>query len=538
MLGAEVIRGMPIRARRMHPIVPVAPPPDTAAGGQRTGSQSQSAYSAGGRSDRPTVRWDEYRSPGCWDEMLVGGRARETCRGVVHYLTSLGDELLERQRAAELAITAMGITFTVYSDGDDHDRAWPFDVIPRVISTQEWSAISTGLVQRLTALNMFIDDLYGQAKVVADGVLPVEVLADSVNFRPQCVGVRPLGGVWAHVCGSDLVRDSDGTVYVLEDNLRVPSGVSYMLENRLVTKRVFADLFRDLDIHPVDSYPNRLHELLAALSPRKTTWPTIAVLTPGVYNSAYFEHVFLARQMGAYLVEGSDLVVDTDDCVYVGTVGGPVQVDVIYRRVDDQWLDPEVFRSDSLLGVRGLMRAWRVGNVAIANAPGAGVADDKAVYAFVPALIRYYLGEDPKIANVPTYLCYDDAQRSHVLAHLDDLVVKPANESGGYGIFIGSAATRAEKEEVRARIEADPRNYVAQPTLALSTAPTLRSGRVVARHVDLRPFILSGERSYVTQGGLTRVALAENSLVVNSSQGGGSKDTWILDPTVMRIRHS
>ncbi|MGH3717575.1 MAG: circularly permuted type 2 ATP-grasp protein [Pseudonocardiaceae bacterium] len=482
------------------------------------------------------MRWDEYSSPGCWDEMLVDGRARDTSSGVVRYLSVLGDELLERQRAAELAIKAMGITFTVYADAENHDRAWPFDVIPRVISTQEWSGISEGLVQRLTALNMFIDDLYGQGKVVIDGVLPVEVMADSANFRPQCVGVRPPGGVWAHVCGSDLVRDSDGTIYVLEDNLRVPSGVSYMLENRLVTKRVFADLFRDIDIHPVDSYPNRLHELLAALSPRCTQWPIIAVLTPGVYNSAYFEHVFLARQMGAYLVEGSDLMVDADDCVYVGTVGGPVRVDVIYRRIDDLWLDPEAFRPDSLVGVSGLTRAWRAGNVAIANAPGAGVADDKVVYAFVPELIRYYLGEDPKIENVPTYLCYDDAQRNHVLANLGELVVKPANESGGCGIFVGSMATRAEKEDVRALIEADPRNYVAQPILALSTAPTLRTGRVVPRHVDLRPFILSGERSYVTQGGLTRVALDEGSLVVNSSRGGGSKDTWVLDPTVPGVR--
>lgn len=468
--------------------------------------------------------------------MLVGGRAREASSGVLRYLTSLGDGLLERQRAAELVIKAMGITFTVYSDADNHDQPWPFDVIPRVISVQEWSGIRAGLVQRLTALNMFIADLYGRGRVVTDGVLPREVLAGSANFRPQCVGVRPAGGVWAHVCGSDLVRDRGGRVYVLEDNLRVPSGVSYMLENRLVTKRVFADLFRDLDIHPVDSYPNRLHELLAALAPRSTQWPTIAVLTPGVYNAAYFEHVFLARRMGTYLVEGSDLVVESDDCVYLSTVGGSVRVDVIYRRIDDLWLDPKEFRADSLIGVPGLMRAWRAGNVAIANAPGAGVADDKVVYAFVPDLIRYYLDEDPKIANVPTYLCYDDAQRSHVLANLDTLVVKPANESGGRGIFVGSVASRAEKEQVRALIEADPRDYVAQPILALSTAPTLCTGRVVPRHVDLRPFILSGERSYVTQGGLTRVALEEGSLVVNSSRGGGSKDTWVLDPTVEGVQ--
>jgi uncharacterized circularly permuted ATP-grasp superfamily protein len=450
----------------------------------------------------------------------------------MNYLASLGDGLRERQQAAELAVKAMGITFTVYSDADNDERAWPFDVIPRVISTQEWDGISAGLVQRLQALNMFIDDLYGKGRVVTDGVLPPEILAGSTNFRPECVGVHPRGGIWAHISGSDLVRDGDGTMYVLEDNLRVPSGVSYMLENRMVTKRVFADLFRDLDIHPVDSYPNRLHELLAALSPRGDG-PTIAVLTPGVHNSAYFEHVFLAQQMGAHLVEGGDLVVDSDDVVQMFTIDGPVRVDVIYRRVDDLWLDPEVFRPDSMLGVPGLMRAWRAGNVAIANAPGSGVADDKALYAYVPDLIRYYLDEDPKIANVPTFLCHDDTHRSHVLANLDDLVVKPANESGGYGVFVGSAASAAEKDDQRRRIEADPRNYVAQPILALSTAPTLCDGRIAARHVDLRPFILSGDRPYVTRGGLTRVALTEGSLVVNSSQGGGSKDTWILDPTYL-----
>jgi uncharacterized circularly permuted ATP-grasp superfamily protein len=305
-----------------------------------------------------------------------------------------------------------------------------------------------------------------------------------------------------------------------------------MLENRQITKRVLADLFRDLDIHPVDSYPNRLQDLLASLSPRPGETPTLAVLTPGIFNSAYFEHAFLAQQMGAHLVEGDDLYVDDDDCVQMRTIAGPVQVDVLYRRVDDLFLDPEVFRRDSALGVPGLMRAWMAGNVAIANAPGAGVADDKAVYAFVPDIIRYYLGEDPLIANVPTFLCADDAQRSHVLAHLDELVVKPTNESGGYGVFVGSAATQAEKDEVRRRILADPRNHVAQPILRLSTAPTLCDGRVVPRHLDLRPFVLSGERPYVTQGGLTRVALREGSLVVNSSQGGGSKDTWIIDPNV------
>jgi uncharacterized circularly permuted ATP-grasp superfamily protein len=323
---------------------------------------------------------------------------------------------------------------------------------------------------------------------------------------------------------------------VLEDNLRVPSGVSYMLENRQVTKRVFADLFRDIDIHPVDSYPNKLYEMLAALSPRPGVVPTIAVLTPGVYNSAYFEHSYLAQQMGVHLVEGSDLFVDSDDCVYVRTIEGLDRVDVVYRRIDDMWLDPETFDASSTLGVAGLMRAWYAGNVAIANAPGAGVADDKVVYAYVPDMIRYYLGEEPRIANVPTYICLDPIQRSYVLAHLDELVVKPANESGGYGVFIGPRSTAAERDEVRRAVEADPRNFIAQPTLALSTAPTLCDGVLAPRHLDLRPFILSGASPYVTQGGLTRVALRKGSLVVNSSQGGGSKDTWIIDPTVLSHR--
>jgi uncharacterized circularly permuted ATP-grasp superfamily protein len=476
--------------------------------------------------------WEGYTSPGCWDEMLDGGSPRAACEGVYRYLATLGADLHERQKAAELAITAMGITFTVYSEAGNIDRAWPFDVIPRVISTQEWTQISAGLVQRIVALNLFIQDVYGARKIVKDGVFPAELLAESVNFREACVGAHPAHGTWAHICGSDLVRDADGTMYVLEDNLRVPSGVSYMLENRQITKRVFADLFRDLDIHPVDSYPNRLQDLLASLTPRPGETPTVAVLTPGIFNSAYFEHAFLAQQMGAHLVEGADLYVDDDDCVQMRTIGGPMRVDVIYRRVDDLFLDPEVFRADSALGVPGIIRAWRAGNVAIANAPGAGVADDKVVYAFVPEMIRYYLGEDPKIENVPTLLCTDDKQRNHVLGNLDTHVVKPANESGGYGVFVGSAATQAEKDEVRRRVLADPRNYIAQPILKLSTAPTICEGRIAPRHLDLRPFVLAGERPYVTQGGLTRVALREGSLVVNSSQGGGSKDTWIVDPTV------
>jgi len=488
------------------------------------------------------VSWDAYAPtppPGLeagdrplWDEAIADGRPRPEFVGVARFLASLSmEELRERQHAAEAAIRAMGITFTVYEDGSNIDRAWPFDLLPRVIGADEWARTTAGLEQRLTALNLFIGDVYGDQKIVRDGVFPEELLAQSVNFRPECVDVAPPLGTWAHICGSDLVRDDDGTLYVLEDNLRVPSGVSYMLENRLVTKRVFPELFRNLDILPVDAYPDRLFELLASLSPRPGEVPTVVVLTPGIFNSAYFEHSFLAQQMGVELVEGSDLVVE-DEVVYMRTIDGLARIDVIYRRVDDLFLDPDVFRPDSALGAPGLMAAWRAGNVAIANAPGAGVADDKVVYAYVPEIIRYYLGEEPQLASVPTYACIDDDHRRYVLDHLAELVVKPANESGGYGIVVGPQATAVQLEALRGRIEADPRNWVAQPVLRLSTAPTLCDDRLAPRHVDLRPFILSGADSYVTHGGLTRVALREGSLVVNSSQGGGSKDTWILDPTV------
>lgn len=445
-------------------------------------------------------------------------------------LDELGlDEVQARQRATELDILTMGITFTVYSDGENIDRAWPFDVIPRIIPGDEWSEVERGLTQRLRAVNMFIDDLYNEQRIVADGVFPADLLAESVNFRPECVGARPKFGVWAHISGSDLVRNDDGTFYVLEDNLRVPSGVSYVLENRAVTKRAFPELFGKNRIRPVDGYTDELKKLLSSLSPDDVRDPTIAVLTPGIFNSAYFEHSFLAQRMGAELVEGGDLVVADDDCVYMRTVEGRERVHVIYRRIDDLFLDPEVFRADSLLGVPGLMRAWKAGNVGIANAPGAGVADDKCVYAWMPDIIRYYLGEEPKIANVPTYRCMYDDEREYVLQHLDELVVKPANESGGYGITIGNRATEEELTACAEAILEDPRNWVAQPIISLSTVPTLIEGELQPRHVDLRPFILTGTSSYVTAGGLTRVALREGSLIVNSSQGGGSKDTWIVD---------
>ena len=478
------------------------------------------------------IDWKLYDSAGAWDELIgPGGRPRAAARGLSRYLRALSDdELRERKDAAELAILVMGITFTVYDEeGGSIDRAWPFDIIPRIIARSEWNRIEAGLLQRVHALNLFIADLYGQQRIVQDRVFPGELLADSKNFRPQCIGIEPPHGVWAHICGSDLVRGADGTMYVLEDNLRVPSGVSYMLENRQVMKRTFPELFGEQAIMPVDDYPAQLLEMLSAMSPRARN-PVVVVLTPGIWNSAYFEHSYLAQQMGCQLVEGRDLVVDDDDFVYMRTIAGLERVDVIYRRVDDMFIDPEAFNPDSMLGVRGLMRAWRAGKVALANAPGCGVADDKVVYSFVPDIIRYYLGEDPIIPNVPTFRCMDPTERDHVLKNLHELVVKPANESGGYGMLIGPQSTKKQRDEFARLIKRDPRNYIAQPTLTLSTAPTLTSdGSCEPRHVDLRPFILSGPSPYVTMGGLTRVALRKGSLVVNSSQGGGSKDTWIVD---------
>jgi uncharacterized circularly permuted ATP-grasp superfamily protein len=465
------------------------------------------------------------------DELLSEtGTPRPHAAALMEFISSLDrDELLDRQQVAELDILTMGITFTVYSDGANIDRSWPFDIIPRVISGREWTQIERGLVQRLVALNRFIDDLYNDQQIIADGVFPADLLENSVNFREQCRGVHPKHGVWAHISGSDLVRDDDGQMYVLEDNLRVPSGVSYVLENRAVAKRAFAEIFARQSIRPVDAYTDELNKLLSSLAPDGVTNPQIVVLTPGVFNSAYFEHSFLAQRMGAELVEGADLVVPDDDCVYMRTIGGLERVHVIYRRIDDLFIDPEVFHEDSMIGVPGLMRAWKAGNVGVANAPGAGVADDKVVYAWVPDFIRYYLGEEPLIPNVPTYRCMYDDERRYVIDNIGDLVLKPANESGGYGILIGSRATPAQLAEAVEAIDTDPRNWVAQPILSLSTVPTLIDDALEPRHVDLRPFILTGERSYVTAGGLTRVALPKGSLVVNSSQGGGSKDTWIVD---------
>ncbi|MDF1818067.1 MAG: circularly permuted type 2 ATP-grasp protein [Immundisolibacteraceae bacterium] len=478
-------------------------------------------------------RWKNYLKGApdeFYDELIAPtGNPRVAARRAVNLLQSLSpEEIAARRAAADLAIRDMGISFTVYTEGGNIDRAWPFDLIPRVITAKEWQRVSAGLLQRGRALNCFIDDIYNRQKILADKVVPADIVLESANYKPQCANVSPRYGVWAHICGSDLVRDHNGRFYVLEDNLRVPSGVSYMLENREITKRVLPELFENYSILPVDDYPSRLHATLASLSPRQQKRPSIVVLTPGIYNSAYFEHAYLAHGMGAELVEGVDLFVADDDCLYMRTVEGPLRVDVVYRRIDDDFIDPEVFRADSQLGVPGLMRAWQAGNVAIANAPGSGVADDKVVYAYVPEMIRYYLGEEPLLASVPTYLCSEEKDRDYVLANLEKLVVKPANESGGYGLMVGPHATQATRKKFAKLIEADPRNYIAQPTLALSTAPTYIDEKVQPRHLDLRPFILQGDQSWVTPGGLTRVALTKGSLVVNSSQGGGSKDTWIV----------
>jgi uncharacterized circularly permuted ATP-grasp superfamily protein len=471
-----------------------------------------------------------YECESAFDELITPrGTPRLAARRVINHIGKLRPpELVARQAAADLSIKEMGISFTVYTESGNIDRAWPFDLIPRVIRARDWKKVSAGLKQRSIALNRFIDDVYNKQRILADAVVPPELIEDSEKFRKECCGMSPVFGAWAHICGSDLVRDTDGRFLVLEDNLRVPSGVSYMIENREITKRVLPELFRDLSILPVDNYPSQLYATLAALSPRKQKRPCVVVLTPGIYNSAYFEHAFLAQGMGAELVEGGDLFAE-DDCIYMRTVEGPQRVDVIYRRIDDDFIDPEVFRADSALGVPGLMAAWKAGNVAIANAPGCGVADDKVLYAFVPDMIRYYLKEKPLIDNVKTYLCMRENDKEYVLNNIEKLVVKPANESGGYGIMVGPHASKAARAECAELIEKDPRNYIAQPTISLSTAPTICDDGIEPRHIDLRPFILHARNTWVTPGGLTRVALRKGSLVVNSSQGGGSKDTWVVE---------
>jgi len=421
----------------------------------------------------------------------------------------------------------------VYADSAGTERIFPFDLVPRIVTAEEWAWIERGLRQRIHALNAFIDDIYHDQKILKDKVIPAEVILSAASYRPQCQGLNPPRRIWCHIAGIDLVRDRDGQIYVLEDNLRVPSGVSYVLENREVLKRTFPQVFEGLSIRPVNEYPSRLLEMLESLIPEGRANARAVLLTPGVYNSAYFEHSFLAQQMGLQLVEGRDLVVSRG-AVYMRTTKGLERVDVIYRRIDDDFLDPETFRADSLLGVPGLMEAYRSGGVALANAPGNGVADDKVIYAYVPDIIRYYEDEEPILPNVPTYLCWRDEDRRYALENLEKLVVKAANESGGYGMLVGPASTREQQKEFAARIEANPRNYIAQPTLSLSRVPTIIEDHFEGRHVDLRPYVLYGKDIYVLPGGLTRVALRQGSLVVNSSQGGGSKDTWVLAEPVTR----
>ena len=442
-------------------------------------------------------------------------------------------ELERRQRAAELTFRQLGITFAVYGETDAGERIIPFDIVPRVFLPQEWARLSAGLVQRVEAINAFLDDIYGDQRILAEGVLPADLVLGNPQFRPELHGVRPPHGVRAHICGIDLVRTGPDDFWVLEDNARTPSGVSYMLENREAMLRLCPELFRSLRVATVDSYPDRLLQTMQSVAPHGvgrggSGAPTCVVLTPGHYNSAYYEHSFLADSMGVELVEAADLFVD-DDKVWMRTVAGPTRVDVIYRRIDDDFLDPLVFRPDSALGVPGLIAAYAAGNVAIMNSPGNGIADDKAIYSYMPEIVRFYAGGEPKLPNVETWRCREPQALRYVLDHLDEVVVKLVDGSGGYGMLVGPTATRGEIEDFRAALVAEPHRYIAQPTLALSTVPTLADTGIAPRHVDFRPFVLTGSSGVqVVPGGLTRVALREGSLVVNSSQGGGTKDSFVL----------
>ena len=464
-----------------------------------------------------------------YDEMLTDPKGARPCaRNLMESIQSLPPgEFARRQAAAERALLQMGITFNVYGEQAGVEKIFPFDIVPRIVPAAEWRGLEKGLKQRIHALNLFIHDIYHDQKILKAGVVPREIILTAKSYRRQLIGWEPPGGIWCHITGTDLVRHSDGQIYVLEDNLRCPSGVSYVLQNRQVMKSLFPEVFAASKVHPVENYPLKLRDMLEFLAPDHTATPHVVLLTPGAYNSAYFEHSFLAQQMGVELVEGRDLVVE--DCqVLMRTTKGFERVDVIYRRLDDDFLDPKCFRADSMLGVPGLMGAYQAGNVALANAPGTGVADDKVVYAYVPRIVNYYLGEDIIVPNVPTYVCAEEKDLRYTLDNLEKLVVKAANESGGYGMLVGPHSTKAQRAEFAEKLKANPRNYIAQPTLALSRVPTICADHLEGRHVDLRPYILYGKEIFVLPGGLTRVALKKGSLVVNSSQGGGSKDTWVL----------
>ncbi len=461
------------------------------------------------------------------ETFAIDGSPRPPYQTLVDRLTSLTREELEyRQRAANATFVNQGITFTVYGEQQGTERPFPFDLLPRILTGKEWDDMDRGLTQRIIALNRFLYDIYHDGHIFKDKVIPYELVASSRHYRREMRGVDVPHNVYVSICGTDLVRLPDGEFAVLEDNLRVPSGVSYMLANRQVTKNVFPRLFNNYGVRPIDNYAQVLLNTLQSLA-HHTDDPNIVLLTPGVFNSAYYEHAFLARQMGIQLVEGRDLLVH-DNIVYMRTTAGLKRVDVIYRRIDDDYLDALTFRPDSTLGVNGLFNAYRAGNVVLANAVGTGVADDKAVYAYIPQIIKYYMDEDPILTNIETYILEEDKQRQHVIENIDKLVVKAVGEAGGYGMIIGPHSTKAEQTEFIKHINANPRNYIAQPTLALSTAPSFVEGQIEARHIDLRPFVLYGREANIVPGGLTRVALRRGSLVVNSSQGGGSKDTWVL----------
>ena len=464
-----------------------------------------------------------------YDEMFAGtGELHEHCRQLLEHFTSLPEEELQRRKqAADLSFLNQGITFTVYGREEGTEKIFPYDLVPRIITAAEWATVEIGLAQRITALNLFLKDIYNEGRILADGIVPREMIYTCKHYRRQMSGLQVPRNVYVAVCGTDLIRMENGEFVVLEDNLRVPSGVSYMLTNRRVMKRIFPELFRSYNVRPIEQYTQSLLAALRSLAPEGRPEPNIVLLSPGVFNSAYYEHAYLARQMGIELVEGRDMVAH-DNIVYMRTTDGLRRVDVIYRRVDDDFIDPLAFRGDSILGVGGLFNAYRAGNVTLANAFGTGVADDKALYAYVPDIIKYYLSEEPVLKNVETYLPIRPKERQHVLANLDKLVVKAVGESGGYGMLIGPQSTAAQREEFARKIEADPRNYIAQPTISFSRAPCLIGNELEPRHVDLRPYVLFGDKVTIVPGGLTRVALSRGSLVVNSSQGGGSKDTWVL----------
>ncbi|HLK56968.1 MAG TPA: circularly permuted type 2 ATP-grasp protein [Chthonomonadaceae bacterium] len=475
--------------------------------------------------------FDSYQTEGFYDEMFQpDGQPRPHYRKLFQRLGGMSlDDFRRRCQLADLTLVNQGITFAVYGNEEGVEKPFPFDLIPRIIPADEWDHIERGLKQRLTALNLFLHDIYHDQKILNDRVVPRELVVGAANFRREFQGADPPGGIYVHICGTDLIRDGDGTYRVLEDNLRTPSGVSYVLENRSILTRVMPQMFRDLAVRPVDHYATQLMHNLRELAPENCEGePTVALLTPGVFNSAYFEHAFLAQQLGIELIEGRDLFVD-DNIVYMKTTRGPKRVDVIYRRVDDDFLDPLTFRPDSALGAPGLINAYRAGNVSLANSIGTGVADDKVIYAYVPLIIEYYLSEKPILPNVDTFLAWNPAHLSHILAHLDKLVVKAANESGGYGMLMGPQATAAECAEFGEKVKANPRNYIAQPLVSLSRSPAFMGDHFEGRHIDLRPYVLYGKNEItLIPGALTRVALRKGSYVVNSSQGGGSKDTWVL----------